>query len=112
MHHLSVLRNCAAHHSRLWNRTFVFKFKLPRKKPPHLWPNFHLDPLLPKAESKIHNSLILLLHLVACIEPTTDWPERLIRLVRRLDPALIPEMGFPSDWQSRPVWQALLAAHP
>lgn len=112
MHHLSVLRNCAAHHSRLWNRTFVFKFKLPRKKPPHLWPNFHLDPLLPKTEGKIHNTLILLLHLVTYIEPTTDWPERLIRLLRSLDPTLIPEMGFPSDWQTRPVWQSLLTAHP
>jgi abortive infection bacteriophage resistance protein len=112
MHHLSVLRNSAAHHSRLWNRRFIFKFKLPKKKPSHLFPNFFVDPTLPKKEGKIHNSLILLLHLTTCIEPASDWPERLIRLMRSLDAHLIPEMGFPSDWKSRPLWQSLLSAHP
>ncbi|MBL9180532.1 MAG: Abi family protein [Verrucomicrobiaceae bacterium] len=112
MHHLSVLRNTAAHHSRLWNRLFVFKFKLPRKKPPHLRPNFYEDPLLPKKEGKIHNTLLLLIHLLRCIDPATDWPDRLIHLLRTLDAALIPEMGFPADWQTRPMWAALLAANP
>jgi abortive infection bacteriophage resistance protein len=112
MHHLSVLRNTAAHHSRLWNRLFVFKFKLPRKKPPHLRANFYEDPLLPKQEGKIHNTLIILIHLLRCIDPSTDWPQRLTRLLRTLHPDLIPEMGFPPDWQTRPMWQALLAARP
>ena len=112
MHHLTVLRNSAAHHSRLWNRSFVFKFKLPKKKPAHLFPNFFIDPALPKKEAKIHNTLILLVHLTTCIEPATDWPERLIRLLRSLDPNLIPEMGFPADWKTRPIWQSLLSAHP
>jgi abortive infection bacteriophage resistance protein len=112
MHHLSVLRNTAAHHSRLWNRLFVFKFKLPRKKPPHLRANFYEDPLLPKQEGKIHNTLIILIHLLRCIDPSTDWPQRLTRLLRTLHADLIPEMGFPPDWQTRPMWQALLAARP
>jgi abortive infection bacteriophage resistance protein len=112
MHHLTVLRNSAAHHSRLWNRSFVFKFKLPKKKPAHLFPNFFIDPALPKKEAKIHNTLLLLVHLTTCIEPATDWPERLIRLLRSLDPKLIPEMGFPADWRTRPIWQSLLTAHP
>ena len=112
MHHLTVLRNSAAHHSRLWNRCFVFKFKLPRKKPAHLFPNFFIDPALPKEEAKIHNTLVLLIHLTTCIEPSTDWPKRLIYLLRSLEPALIPEMGFPADWQTRPMWKELLNAHP
>ncbi len=112
MHHLSVLRNSAAHHSRLWNRNFVFKFKLPKKKPPHLFPNFFVDPSMPKKQGKIHNTLVLLVHLTTCIEAASDWPERLIRLLLSLEPNLIPEMGFPSDWKTRPLWQALIAAHP
>ncbi len=112
MHHLTVLRNSAAHHSRLWNRRFVFRFKLPKKKPAYLLPNFFVDQALPTGEAKIHNTLILLVHLTTCIEPNSDWPERLIRLLRALDPNLIPEMGFPSDWKIRPIWQSLLAAHP
>ena len=112
MHHLAVLRNSAAHHSRLWNRRFVIRFKLPKKKPAHLFANFFVDPAMPKKETKIHNTLILLVHLTTCIEPATDWPERLIRLLRSIDPQLIPEMGFPADWQTRPIWQSLLTAHP
>ena len=31
LHHLSTVRNLCAHHSRLWNREFIFTFKLPRQ---------------------------------------------------------------------------------
>lgn len=111
LHHLCVLRNTAAHHGRLWNRKFTITFQLPRRKPPHLHPNFHSPPGTGNFR-RIHNSLILLVHLLQCIEPATHWPERLIRLLCTLDPALIPEMGFPPDWKTRPLWQALLTAHP
>ncbi|MFM2165765.1 MAG: hypothetical protein RIS79_136 [Verrucomicrobiota bacterium] len=111
LHHLCVLRNTAAHHSRLWNRKFVVTFQLPKKKPAHLHPNFFTPPGTGNFR-RIHNSLILLVYLVQCIEPATHWPQRLTRLLRTLHPDLIPEMGFPPDWQTRPMWQALLAARP
>jgi abortive infection bacteriophage resistance protein len=113
-HHLSVLRNTAAHHARMWNRHFTFTFQLPRKKPQHLQVNFHDDrtPLGNPKERRIHNSLILLVHLVQTIEPAATWPHRLARHVLSLDPALIPSMGFPPDWKTRPMWQALLAENP
>ena len=110
LHHLSVLRNTAAHHSRLWNRQFTVVVQLPRRKPAHLYVNFALPGV--GNQRRIHDSLILLVHLLQCIEPTTDWPARLIRLLKTLDPALIPEMGFPPDWKIRPLWQGLLAANP
>lgn len=111
LHHLCVLRNTAAHHSRLWNRKFVITFQLPKKKPAHLHANFH-TPTCTGNFRRLHNSLILLTHLVQCIEPATHWPSRLILLLKTLDPSLIPEMGFPPDWKTRPMWQALLAANP
>lgn len=113
-HHLSVLRNAAAHHARMWNRHFTFTFQLPRKKPPHLQINFHDDrtQLGNRKERRIYNSLVLLAHLVQTIEPAATWPHRLARHLLTLDPALIPNMGFPSDWQTRPMWKELLNAHP
>jgi abortive infection bacteriophage resistance protein len=109
-HHLSVLRNTAAHHSRLWNRKFAVTFQLPRKKPAHLWANFSTDPQHGTGkERKIYNSLVLLVHLLQVIEPTTHWPHRLCRLLQSLDPALITDMGCPHDWQARPIWQGLVA---
>ena len=109
-HHLSVLRNIAAHHSRLWDRKLVITFQLPRKKPAHLWQNFHLSSTAPPSrESKIHNSLILLIHLIEIIEPGSHWPATLAKHIKTLDARLIPNMGFPVDWQQRPMWQKLLA---
>jgi abortive infection bacteriophage resistance protein len=105
-HHLTVLRNIAAHHSRLWDRKFVVTFQLPRKKPAHLAPNFYHDPALPPGrESKIYNSLVLLRHLLQIIEPNSHWPQRLVAHIQTLDPKLIPHMGFPPDWQKCPIWQ-------
>lgn len=110
-HHLSVLRNTAAHHSRLWNRKFAVTFQLPRKKPAYLWDNFCNDPLHGVGrERKLYNSLVLLIHLMQVIEPATHWPQRLQRLMQTLDPALIKDMGVPHDWQARPIWQGLVAA--
>lgn len=107
LHHLTLLRNTAAHHSLLWNRKFVVRFKLPKKKPAYLYPNFSI---LKKGSNsaRIHNSLILLIHFVRCIEPATHWPERLLATIQTLDPTLLPLMGFPTDWQTRPIWQELL----
>jgi len=104
-HHLSVLRNIAAHHSRLWDRKLVITFQLPRKKPAHLWANFHI-PAGPNArEGRIYNSLVLLMHLVGLIETASAWPQRLAQHIRTLDTNLIPHMGFPPDWQQRPLWK-------
>jgi abortive infection bacteriophage resistance protein len=111
LHHLCVIRNTAAHHSRIWNRKFTVTFQLPKKKPAHLHPNFHNPPASGNYR-KLHNSLILLVHFLECIEPTTQWPARLISLLQSLDPKLLPEMGFPTDWKNRPLWQTLLAATP
>ena len=113
-HHLSVLRNTAAHHSRLWNRKFTFTVQLPKKKPPHLFPNFNvtLTPLGNPNQRRIYNSLVLLVHLMQVIEPGSTLPCRMAHLIDSLDPALQPEMELPTDWKTRPLWQALLAATP
>lgn len=108
--HLSVLRNMAAHHGRLWNRKFTFTMQIPRKKPPHLFPNFNVtsSPLGNPKERKIYNSLVLLVHLVQIIEPQSDWPHRLATHLNTLDPALQPEMELPPGWQSRPLWHPII----
>lgn len=108
-HHLSIVRNTAAHHSRLWNRKFAVKFKLPRKKPAHLWENFHHEPegerdKGQKQERHIYNTLVLLIHLMSCIAPQSDWSHRLYRHLLTLNPRLYPNMGFPDDWRQRPIW--------
>jgi abortive infection bacteriophage resistance protein len=108
-HHLSVLRNTSAHHNRIWNRKFVVTFQLPRKKPAHLWANFSTHPKhgIGRAR-KLYNTLVLLVYLLLIIEPQTTWPQRLLQHLQSLNPALIPDMGFPDDWQFRPIWKNVL----
>ena len=108
-HHLSVVRNTAAHHSRLWNRKFVVTFQLPKKKPQHLWPNFSTCPQHGTGrERKLYNTLVLLVHLIQCIEPASDWPHRLCAHLRTLDPALHSDTGCPASWQQLPLWHPLV----
>ena len=113
-HHLVVLRNTAAHHGRLWNRKFTFTIQLPRKKPPHLFPNFnHTRTALGNPnERRIYNSLVLLIHLVQTIEPGSTLPCRLAHLLDSLDAGLQPEMELPQNWQALPLWKPLLASRP
>lgn len=109
LHHLSVLRNTAAHHSRLWNRSFTFTLQIPRKKPLYLYPNFNitLSPTGNPNQRRIYNYLVLLVHLVQVIEPQSSLPLRLKELIKSLDTNLLPEMEFPTDWESRPLWNGL-----
>ncbi len=90
LEHSVYLRNLCAHHSRLWNRRFTVTVALPTSRPAVLIPNFH-----PEQDRRLYNSLVLLIHMLRIIEPDSRWPLRLMDHIGRLDPKLIPNMGFP-----------------
>lgn len=102
LQHCAYVRNLCAHHSRLWNRRFTVTVQLPRSTPPGVIPNLN-----PAASRQIYNTLVLLVHMVEVIEPAATWPARLCQHLRTLKPSLLPHMGFPSDWEQRPLWQKL-----
>ena len=104
LQHCAYIRNLCAHHSRLWNRRFTITLHLPRSSPAAVIPNLH-----PAQDRLIYNTLVLLIHMVGVIEPDAVWPVRLTRHLFTLPPALLPHMGFPADWQQRPLWQHLIA---
>lgn len=99
LHHLSTVRNLCAHHSRLWNREFIFTFKLPRQRPPALLSSFN-----PNEPRRIHNTLVMLVYLMNQIAPGHHWRQRLLDMLNRhhIDPA---RMGFPGDWKTRAIWR-------
>ena len=57
---------------------------------------------------ELYNSLVLLIHCMQIIEPRGDWPQRLVAHLQTLPANLIPDMGFPADWQTRSIWAAVL----
>lgn len=101
---LNYLRNVCAHHSRLWNRNIVDQPKLP--------PVSEVDWVAPFTSSghalaRCFLLLQMLRHLLAVINPTSSWPERL-RLHLDSFPELshlglnLAGMGAPPDW--RDMW--------
>lgn len=98
LHHLSIVRNHCAHHARLWNRSFPFSWKLPRKKPAGLFDNFNHED-----GKRLYNTLVMLAYLMDRINPNT-WKIRLNKLFEKY-PVVQPRfMGFPENWRDRPVW--------
>jgi len=99
LHHLSIVRNLCAHHSRLWNREFTFTFKLPRQRPQALLSYFN-----PQEPRRIYNTLAMLLYLMNRIAPGHHWRQRFLDMLNRyhIDPA---RMGFPDDWKTRGIWR-------
>lgn len=98
LHHLSIVRNLCAHHARLWNREFVFAWKLPRLKPPELWENFNTED-----GKRIYNTLVMLAYLMDRINPHS-WKKRLGILLAKHPEVRERHMGFPDDWLNRPIW--------
>lgn len=99
LHHLSIVRNHCAHHARLWNRLFPFAWKLPRKRPADLQASFNqMD------GKRLYNTLVMLAYLMDSINQNT-WKQRLANLFVKHPQVRAQAMGFPDDWQARPIWR-------
>lgn len=105
LQHCAYIRNLCAHHSRLWNRRFTITLELPQSSPAAVIPNLH-----PAQDRLIYNTLVLLTHMISVIEPASTWSNRLVIQLLGLDAKFLPHMGFPADWQQRPLWKKLLPA--
>ncbi|MDP0499237.1 MAG: Abi family protein [Verrucomicrobiota bacterium JB022] len=99
LEHTVYLRNLSAHHARLWNRQFTVTVSLPQKQP-----NAVVKSLNPQEPRRLYNSLVLLGHVVQVVAPESDWLERVRAHVLSLPVKMQADMGFPRDWESRPVW--------
>jgi abortive infection bacteriophage resistance protein len=99
LHHLSVVRNLCAHHSRLWNRKFDrVSPQAPKSKPALLIDTF-------VAGHGIHNTLLILMYMIDLIAPKHRWGARLFNLLEQHKDLLTTHMDFPIDWQARALWK-------
>ncbi len=127
LHALTPMRNVCAHHGRLWNRRLTLQ--LPRIK--RLQKQMVFDsiaapksgtPTDPHRQSEqsvpasgtttqqqpareIYNYLFIIAHLIRSISPGSSWPQRLKEHIQQARPAQQKAMGFPDDWEHRPIWQ-------
>lgn len=105
---LSDLRNLCAHHSRVWNREFGSRPKLPRK-PPADWPdlttpvtygNYTAMP-----EARLAMMLVVLETLLRKINPDSQWRYRLKSLLDQHTDLPLAAMGLNVDWHQQLFWQ-------
>lgn len=104
LHAFSLLRNCCAHHNRVWNRRMNVSFILPYCKTTHLF--------MPKDDAKSirQNKLFAVLsglkYMIDVIQPENTFNQDIRELIKHA-PKLVTlqEMGFPERWQLLPIWQ-------
>lgn len=102
LHALALVRNICAHHGRLWNRRFVKRVPMIRR----LRAEIVTEPPQGQPQNLIYNTLVVLLHIMAAQGGGTDFRAGLINLLAPTTAARRSAMGFPADWQTRPIWVA------
>lgn len=77
LHHLTTVRNAAAHHSRVWNKRFTVDFVLPNN-PQGLTNKFN-----PLSKKYIYNTLVMCEYLMDIISDNNHWKQRLDKLIQQ-----------------------------
>ena len=95
---ITVLRNCCAHHARIWNRRFALKPQLPNRLPLH-WITSSQKPI------KLYHQLCTLLYLEQTITPCMDLKSSLFKLFAEYPNVDLHAMGFPQGWENEPLWR-------
>jgi abortive infection bacteriophage resistance protein len=99
---LTVLRNIAAHHGRLWNRKFVPAATSAMRTVPGL-------ESLPKGQSEnVFGALCVVAAILETTSPGATWTRRVATeldgLFRDLPERSPREMGFLDTWRTLPLW--------
>lgn len=94
-----VLRNCCAHHSRLWNRRFSLIPKYPAKLP---YPWIATRILRPE---KLYGQLCCLVYLEHTIKPNSNLKANIIKLISENPEIDLKAMGIQPDWEKQPLWK-------
>ena len=96
---LSVLRNCIAHHTRIWNRKYPWKPQLPKK----LQNPWIQDKAI--AQEKLYAQLCCVAYLIDSIHPDNDFKQKLKILLTEYSIVDVAAMGFPKLWHNEPLWK-------
>jgi abortive infection bacteriophage resistance protein len=104
LRHLTYIRNCCAHHGRLWNRICTItpstKSKVIKTKM-----NVEAKGEIFNNERRIYNTILIIDYLwdLLCFENDHPWRFKVLDLIHKYS---IEEkvMGFPENWEKDPYW--------
>ena len=102
LHAFSNLRNCCAHHSRIWNRRFVVQLKIPYNTSRPFLTHSALTTI---KQNKLFALLSAIKYMVDIISPGNSFKDRLKNLLEENHRLLtLKDMGFPAEWEELPIW--------
>ena len=96
---LTVLRNCIAHHARIWNRKFPWKPRLPHKL---------LNPWIEDifiSKEKLYAQLCCIAYMLDSLAIDSDFKKSLVHLLECYPNVDVWAMGFPLHWKEELLWQ-------
>lgn len=102
MHALSNLRNCCAHHSRIWNRRFIVSVQLPTNTD---YTFLDRNTISMTRRNKLFSYLCIIKYILDIISPNNSFYRNLESLISDGGSLLsLKDMGFPDNWKYLGVW--------
>lgn len=101
---LNFTRNVAAHHSRLWNRSFPLTPVLPAPERCRWLEVLHKNE---RSKTKLFGTLTCLRHLIRSIDPGSTWHAAVKAHVANFPASPLVSLdaaGFVEGWEDLPVW--------
>lgn len=96
---LAILRNCCAHHSRLSNRVFPIKPKMPERMPNAWIEDFSFR------EQTLYPQLCYVVYWLNSISPDNTFVADFKQLLVKYPAVKIHLLGFPHNWIQEPLWR-------
>jgi abortive infection bacteriophage resistance protein len=100
----NFIRNVAAHHSRLWNRSLPTTPVLPPVERCRWLEVLHKNP---RALTKTFGAFMCLQLMLKSIDPASQWHQSFVKHIHsfpKSDLISIESMGFVKDWEKLPIW--------
>jgi abortive infection bacteriophage resistance protein len=96
---MNFIRNCCAHHSRLWNRRIPLKPKIPTRRQ-----NRFLTLVDEETDKRLYGILTCMVYVLEKINPTTQFKQRFKGLLLEYPQVNVAHMGFHDQWLSEDIW--------
>lgn len=102
-HAISNLRNCCAHHGRIWNRRFMVNMVLPYNTSRLFMDRESLNTV---KRNKLFPLLSAIKYLLDSIDESNNFKDILLSMLNRNIRLLsLRDMGFPSNWKQLSIWR-------
>lgn len=102
LHSLLYVRNICAHHARLWNKELQIYPKNPYS-PRFQW--LSQSSLKSINQKSTYMVLCQIRYMLMIVNPSTSFPEKIVRLFTRFPGINAAEIGFPNNWEGDIFWK-------